>query len=275
MKNVFVVILSLIGVVFCNSCSAAAIAQRPAQIHVFADSDKIYPVPASLHVPSFYKKYIDADGVSIIGSDKVNDNAFFIARSIVRKMLIKIPEVKSALIKNMARILIVAHDEEMSDLPEYKGFDTLKSEEGIVLNKRVRGMGPTPENPYCSFGEENLLCLSPDRYVGQNLLVHEFAHAIAILGIDFVDSGFRTALRNAFNDAKANQLWQHTYTIANEDEYFATGVQCWFNAYRKSVPANGTYNEISVRKELQHYDKKLYYLLSKYFNEDDSIPVCK
>ena len=253
---------------------------RPQQAHRLRigqslDTNLVTPVPASFRYPDFYKKYINANGIPIISSERVDDLALLKARSIVAKMLAKIPEVSKALIRNNEHILIVGHNEEMSDIPEYKGFDKLVDEKGTVLNNRVRGMGPTLEAPYCSCGEENLLCLSSDRYKGQSVLVHEFAHAVAIIGISYVDTGFRNRLKGLFLSAKKKGLWKNTYAMANFDEYFAVGVQCWFNVYKKVIPANGVYNEISNRKELRSYDPQLYGMLSRYFFEDNSIEYCR
>jgi alpha-glucosidase len=232
-------------------------------------------VPDSFKFPDFYKKFIKADGIPIISSGRVDDLALLKARSIVAKMLAKIPEVNKVLIRNNEHILIVGHNEEMSDIPEYKGFDKLVDEKGTILNNRVRGMGPTLKAPYCSCGEENLLCLNSDRYKGQSVLVHEFAHAIAIIGISYVDTSFRNCLTTIFLSAKKKGLWRNTYAMANVDEYFAVGVQCWFNVYKKVIPADGVYNEISNRKELLFYDPQLYKMLNKYFFEDNSIECCK
>jgi hypothetical protein len=225
--------------------------------------------------PAFYKKHTDADGILIMGSANVSDTALFIAKSIVIKMLAKIPAIKRAIINNNVQIILVAHNEEMSDVPEYKGFDTLRDQEGTILNARLRGLGPTAQKPYLGSGEENLICSASDTHKGENILVHEFAHAISILGISSVDTSFQTTLQRVYQEAKNKGLWKNTYAMANYQEYFAEGVQCWFNVCRRSVPGDGVANEISRRSELRYYDPTLYNLLSKYFFADDSIKACR
>ena len=48
---------------------------------------KIGPVPASLGVSPFYTKYVDAQGIPVIASEKVPDDALLVARDIVNTML--------------------------------------------------------------------------------------------------------------------------------------------------------------------------------------------
>ena len=47
-------------------------------------------------------------------------------------------------------------------------------------NKRARGLGGTLQIPISIGGEENLLCLPEDRYYGDDIFVHEVAHAVAV-----------------------------------------------------------------------------------------------
>lgn len=39
-------------------------------------------------------------------------------------------------------------------------------------------------------GEENLLCLPRDKYTGENILIHEFAHLIDFIGLRGTDRNF-------------------------------------------------------------------------------------
>lgn len=274
MKKISWTMRFLFGLAFLLPTNSQA-ARSPGKIAVCPDTDKTSRIPEMQKYPAFYKKHTDADRIPIICSDKVNDSALLIAKSIVIRMLAKIPGVKDALIRNKLQVIIVSHNELMSDIPEYKGFDVLKDAKGVMLNDRLRGLGPMVEHPYISCAEENLICLPSDRYTGQSILVHEFAHAIALLGINYVDSNFNSKLRYAYLEAKKKGLWQNTYAISNADEYFAVGVQCWFNVFKKAVPSDGIGNEISRRSELRFYDPPLYNLLSNYFFMDDNIQICR
>ena len=247
---------------------------QEANFGVQNDTSKNAPISELQEYPAFFKKHIDADGILIIGSNKVSDTSFVIAKSIVIKMLAKIPEVKKAMVNNHTQIILVAYNEEFSDIPEFKGFDTMRDQDGNILDKRLRGLSLAGKNRFMSCGEETLLCSPSDTHKGENIFVHEFAHTIANLGINVVDTTFLSTLQRVYTRAKNKQLWKNTYAMASFQEYFAEGVQCWFNVCKKSVPGDGVFNEVSRRSELKFYDPELYNLLSKYFYKDDSIQVC-
>lgn len=49
---------------------------------------------------------------------------------------------------------------------------------GRDLDATTRGLGATPCNPLTTCGEENLTMVHDTRYPKENILVHEFGHAI-------------------------------------------------------------------------------------------------
>src|SRR5688572_20911738 len=58
----------------------------------------ILPVPESLGLNAFYRKYIDALGIPVVSSDKVPDDALLVARDIVNSMLAARPDIRKALV---------------------------------------------------------------------------------------------------------------------------------------------------------------------------------
>ena len=48
-------------------------------------------------------------------------------------------------------------------------------------------------------------------------------------------------------------------------EYFAEGVQSFFNCHISVYPTNGIHNDISTRDKLKKYDPELYYILEEVF----------
>lgn len=235
-------------------CTLSATAEVPADT-----ISSVSKVPASFHFNPFYQKYLNAAGLPIIGSASVSDKAFYKAREIILMMLKKSPAIKAKMIENNARIAIIGKDQELTDLPEYNNMD--KS-----INQRARGLGGWIDLPLTSCAEENVLGLSTDRYAGEDILIHEFAHAIHMLGLSFIDKEFNDQLKSCYTNAQAKGLWKDTYAISSEGEYFAEGVQSWFNVNADVKTANGIHNEIDTNAELKLYDPKLYKLISKYFN---------
>lgn len=90
-----------------------------------------------------------------------------------------------------------------------------------------------------------------------------------------LDGGFNRRLERIYRKAKSRGLWKNTYAISNAVEYFAEGVQCWFNVNLEVSPGNGIHNEINSRAELQAYDPLLFNLIATYFYADDEKVSCQ
>ena len=237
------------------------------------DSSVISSVPASFHFNDFYKKYINAGGIPVISSEKVPDAALLEAKKIIGQMLANVPEIIPKLQVYNVRVAIMGVNELPTDIPEHSDLNT--EFPGTNWNTRGRGYGATVERPATTCAEENLLCYTNDRYKGENILVHEFAHTIHQLGLHFLYPGFDEQLACIYDIAIERGLWKNTYAISNVKEYWAEGVQDWFNVNVKSVPANGIHNEISTRQQLKDYDPDLYDLISLYFSDTNEKVGCQ
>jgi alpha-glucosidase len=128
-------------------------------------------------------------------------------------------------------------------------------------NKRARGLG----GKYTSGGEENILELPSDRYVGESIFIHEFAHTLDQFGFSRTDPTFRSELRAAYAKAMEEGLWKNTYAATNRAEYWAEGVQSYFDCNRTASPPNGIHNEICDREGLKSYDPRLFALIDRSF----------
>jgi hypothetical protein len=127
--------------------------------------------------------------------------------------------------------------------------------------------------PVSSAGEENLLCLSNDMFAGEKLLVQTFATAV-LLGVEKVDDTFESRLSAAFQAATSAGLWRNTYASANEIEYYAEGVQSWFDANPDVSQTDGTNGPINTRGELKAYDPALAALIAETMPDDAWRPKC-
>lgn len=232
--------------------------------------------PSEMGLDSFYQKYLDARGVAIVSSVKVSDEALFSVQKKVKHMVSFREDILKKMIANKIRIAIMAKDEVTTDMPEYRNWNDPSQSEGIDWNTRGRGFGATVELPVSSCAEENILCFdkSIDGYYNEDIFIHEFAHSIHGLGIRFIDSNIDNELQQALNKATANGLWKNTYAATNVEEYFAEGVQDWFNVNAKVIPGDGIHNEISTRAELKKYDPTLYAIIKRYFPESNRKISC-
>lgn len=222
----------------------------------------------------FYKKYVSCDGLPVVSSGNVSDEALLQACYIARQMLKRIPEAREEMIRCHFRIGVVGYRENITDIPEWTGMLAIVGDswpDADYWNERGRGYGATLELPVMTIGEENLVKIPnfQERYYSESIMVHEFAH-----NVDFalrrVDEDFRVALQTAFNNAKNSGLWKDTYSMTNSEEYFAEGAQAWYDTCRMVVPSpNGTGTmKIKTREQLKVYDKALYDLCASVFPEE-------
>jgi alpha-glucosidase len=216
-------------------------------------------VPATLRdalkLDAFYQKHADADGLPVLASAKVADAAVREAASILRHMLADRADLRQALVKAGVRVVVMAPTEMTTDVPEQRGM-TPKD----YWDKRARGLG----GRITSCGEENLLNLPSDRYPRENILVHEFAHAIHNYGLKAVDPRFDARLREAYGKAIARGLWKDTYAATNAGEYWAEAVQSYFDC---NAPPGGVHNDVNTRAKLAKYDPELFELVDDVFKQ--------
>ena len=223
-------------------------------------------------IPPFYRQVTNANGFPIVASSKVNPYALKEAVYLVNMMLAKRPDVREAMIKSGARMCIMAHDEYTTDLPEFahmaKGE---KSEAPGVSAKdfwdaRARGLGGSEQDPLCTVAEENVLAFSGDPYEEENILIHEFAHNIHLRGMLNVDPTFDIRLRDTYNAAMKAGLWKGKYAAVNHYEYFAEGVQSWFDDNRVN---DHDHNHVHLRSQLIEYDPGLAALCREVFGDTE------
>jgi len=217
--------------------------------------------PAGQKIPAFYTKYVDAEGYPIVASERVNDYALREAAYLVNLMLAKRPDVRAAMIRSGSRLCIIAHNEFTTDLPEWTHM-TPKA----WWDARARGTGGSSEDPFCSCGEENLLAYVGDPYAAENILIHEFAHNIHLRGMVNVDPTFDGRVKAAYDAAMKAGLWKGKYASVNHHEYFAEGVQSWFDDNRVN---DHDHNHVHLRSQLIEYDPGLAALCREVFGDTE------
>ena len=223
-------------------------------------------------VPAFYEQSVSAGGFPIVASGKVNPYALKEAEYLVNMMLAKRPDVRAAMIKSGARMCIMAHDEFTTDLPEFvrladegvPGYDGIAAKD--YWDARARGLGGSETDPYCSVAEENLLGYPGDPYESENILIHEFAHNIHLRGMVNVDPSFDQRLKSTYDAAMNAGLWKGKYASVNHHEYFAEGVQSWFDNNRIN---DHDHNHVNTRALLMEYDPGLASICREVFGDTE------
>jgi hypothetical protein len=164
------------------------------------------------------------------------------------------------MIKSGARLCLMAHNEYTTDLPEFAclgeekepGFEDLSAKD--YWDARARGLGGSDTDPYCCCAEENVLGYPGDPYEKECILIHEFAHNIHLRGLINVDPTFDTRLKASYDAAMKAGLWKGKYASMNHHEYFAEGVQSWFDDNRVN---DHDHNHVHTRELLMEYDPGL------------------
>ena len=232
---------------------------------LFAGEARVTPVPrdvrANLRLAPFYTKYVDAGGIPIVASNKVTDFALLEARYLVLQMIGHRPDLLAAIAGSRVRLAVMSPTELTTDIPEHSDL-TPKDH----WDKRARGLGATEARPAVSCGEENLLGYPGDPYPTENILIHEFGHVIHERGLSVVDRTFDSRLRSTFDQAKREGLWTGKYAGSNHTEYWAEGVQSWFDTNREN---DSEHNHVNTRVELKAYDRRLAALLSEVFGDGE------
>jgi hypothetical protein len=227
--------------------------------------DSPSPIPADLRaefkLPPFYQKMISVEGFPIVSSEKVLDAAVVESAVIVRGMLAGRADIFKSMAKAHIRLAVMATNERTCDIPEHSDL-TPKA----FWNRRARGLGATHERPAVSGAEENVLCCKGDPYSTENILVHEFAHAIHLMGMETIDPTFDTRLKACYDSAMADGKWSGKYAAENHSEYWAEAVQSWFGTNREN---DALHNHVNTRRELIAYDPGVAKLCEEIFGEND------
>ncbi|XP_078598036.1 uncharacterized protein LOC144874087 [Branchiostoma floridae x Branchiostoma japonicum] len=211
-----------------------------------------------LNLDEFYQKYLHAYGIPILGSSIVPDEALRRACYDVLFMLADRKDIRDSYYNYYGRAAIMADTEVTLDIPEQSNLDS-------SYNTRARGLGATVSRPVSTGAEENVLCYSTDRYKKEDIFVHEFAHGVDNLGARKAISDWTTRLKAAYDDSLANGLWSNVYPEFTKEEFWAEGVQSFFNVNNESDPPDGVHNHVNTRAELLAYDPTLYALIAEIF----------
>ena len=244
--------------VLCFSIQLAATAQSVNIAEPVPPPDDVRKI---FNLDPFYEQWIDVEGLPIVASAKVNRYAVKEAAWLIRQMVGHRQDVLQVLAKNNVRFAVMAHNELTTEIPEHSDLQP-----DYYWDRRARGLGSTPIRPAVSCGEENLLNYTGDPYSTENILVHEFAHAIHQMGLNTVDPGFDGRLETVYDAAKEKGLWKDTYAITNKAEYWAEGTQSWFDTNRAN---DDQHNHVDTRDKLKDYDPELATLLTEVFGDTD------
>jgi len=210
---------------------------------------------------SFYAKRVRVHGFPIVGSERVSDAALLEAAWILERVTAHRREMLGVMATNKVKLAVMAWNEFTTDVPEHAHLKPR-----VYWNRRARGLGATPAVPTVSCAEENLLAFPGDPYSTENILIHEFAHALHETAMNVLDPTFDTRLKAAYEEARQRGLWKGTYADSNRNEYWAEGVQSWFDDNREN---DALHHHVNTRVELKAHDPALAALCAEVLGDRD------
>ncbi|TMM50481.1 glycoside hydrolase [Qipengyuania marisflavi] len=239
--------------------------------------------PSALGLDPFYRSYLAAEGIPIIASAKVPQEALLAARDMAQGMIAHRPDLARWLAANDYRIALIAEDEALLDLPELRDWKKPARDDVRLTrcelkhydvrigalsdraywNARARGTG----GRHMVGSEEDVLGLPTTRYWGETIFVHEFAHQI-LDAVRHTDLPLYAEIESAYADAKAAGRFQNEYTMTTADEYWAEGTQFWFNSNRLQVFGG---RRILNHTDLAEYDPALYAALGRVYGDNHQL----
>jgi hypothetical protein len=232
--------------------------------------------PARFKFDAYYTKFTFAREFPVLGSKHVSDEAMLKANDTIRKMFAYRHDILKAMIADGARLVVLGRKEKLSDLPEFKDA------KGVEL---VRFHEYTPERKVMVVPEENVLGLPGEPFAGREMVVAVFARGLYLvcglrpvdpefdkrrdkqqyeLRVKRMDVEFDERLKKLFDAATAKGLWKGSTAIHNRTEYWAAGVEAYFDAAGTgTVAPNGADRPIITRELLKAYDPELFALVDE------------
>ncbi len=229
--------------------------------------DNVIEPPEGVH--PFYKKYINADGIVVVGSENVADAALLETRRTILRLTSKRPDVHKAIVANNARISIMAFSETASDLPE---FDLGGDGEW--------GLGQMPGDPASLVSEKGIRYEGNTEYIA-NFLLHEFVHVVHNLGMPTTDPEIVEVIYAAYLKAVEEGRFMRSpndppeditaFDEFRDDEYFTHSVNAYYDL-NESLPGPWVDIEIGdwgqrsgTREDLKKNDPVIYEIIEQFF----------
>lgn len=234
--------------------------------------------PARFKVDPYYTKFTFAREFTVLGSAKVSDEALLKVNDTIRKMFAYRHDILKAMIADGARLVVLGRTEKLSELPELKEARKQPSFD------EVRYLDYTPALKLLVVPEENVLSLPGEGFAGKSTVVSVFARALyhvtgtrpvipdfergrALqqyeLRVKRLDIEFDRKLRKLFEDAVAKGLWKGTPAARDHVEYWAAGVEAYFDAVGAGNAPQQADRPITTREALKAYDADLFALVDE------------
>ena len=227
----------------------------------------LYPLeapPAVLEFDPFYEKHLDADGISVVASQHVSDEALFRFAAILDDMLADRPGLRDLLATNGVHVAILGEDERLERLPVFRNSPQ------TFMGRRI--LGPGRHTPMV-VPEENILCRIDDVRYDYDVTVYGLANAILYaIGKTPAGSDFHKALRAAYDQEARAGRWPHTWASVDAWNFWNEGLLSWFGL---NDSPGGIQNDVDTRAELEEHAPLLARLIRETVGDVDVTASCR
>jgi len=234
--------------------------------------------PTKLKIDPYYTKLTYAREFPVLGSKEVSDEALLKANDTIRRMFAYRHDILKALMNDGARLVVLGEKEMLSRLPEFKEATNLAE---LDL---VRILEYSPALKLMVVPEENVLGQPREPFAGRCMLVSVFAKAMhRVAGLRPVDAefdkrrdkqqyelrvkrldlDFDKKVAQLFESGPGKGLWKGTPAARDRFEYWAAGVEAYFDAAGAGVAPAGADRPVVTREALKQYDPGLYALVDE------------
>jgi len=215
-------------------------------------------------------------GLEVLAAEEVDPAAIDGLADRAFNMLVNSPLYAEAIAGYPIGIRVIGADQTINKLPE---FDKIYVQHpGTDWRRLGRSFAGTQVIPYAAFSEENLLCSEDDVYAGEDIFLREFAITIRRYAMDAVDSATSQAIEQSYAVAIAEGKWQNTLAEINSEQYWAEGVQSFFDANLENSDEErepiSSHNHVNTRDELRTYDRSLWAITMSVFGDTNWRPTC-
>lgn len=184
--------------------------------------------------------------------------------------------IAQTMVANGCSVVVYAARENAYLVPEHRGgYDPdmydVEGYGGNMWNDCVSSI--SDRNVLRTRGESNTFLNTG--YRDENILVHEFGHAVLSVGIEEQsDQRLSDAFFAAYENAYTTGRWPNTYAMSNRDEFFATLSAIWFDNMSEAASWNdGVRSPINTRAELREYDPVAYAFFASIYPENVAMPA--
>jgi hypothetical protein len=233
--------------------------------------------PAKFNIDPYFTKFTWARELPVVGRG-ASDDALLKANDTIRKMFAYRHDVLKALINDGVKLVVLAPDESLADLPEYAALARNRDFDSLARDYRY-----SPDGKLLVVDEANVLADPQAANACDDQVIAVMADAAYRLTatrpedsnwekrgrdvqqyelrVERLDERFGKQLDERFTAATEAGKWQSTPAAEGPTAYWTAGVLAYFDAAGQNAQPADAAKPIRTREALKAYDPDLYELV--------------